>query len=243
MQFDNVYEDPQRAESYSRLEFPGTYYLAFRDLPAIIGKHANGARALDFGCGAGRSARFLKKLGFDTVGVDISENMIGMACELDPIGDYRVIEDDGIGLKGIGPFALVFSAFTFDNIPTTERKITLFRSLAGILNDGGIIVNLVSSPDIYTHDWASFTTSIFPENRTAKNGDIVRTLMKDVDDRRPVDDILCDDSAYREIYRQAQLEVIEVYRPLAYDNEPFEWISETEVAPWVIYVLKKACVS
>ena len=28
---DNFYEDDTRADSYARLEFPGTYYLAFRD--------------------------------------------------------------------------------------------------------------------------------------------------------------------------------------------------------------------
>ena len=33
--FGNVYEDEERARAYATLEFPGTYYLAFRDLPAI----------------------------------------------------------------------------------------------------------------------------------------------------------------------------------------------------------------
>jgi 2-polyprenyl-3-methyl-5-hydroxy-6-metoxy-1,4-benzoquinol methylase len=76
MEFSNIYEDATRADAYSRLEFPGTYYLAFRDLPDIIAKHVNGRRALDFGCGSGRSARFLQKLGFQTVGIDMSEEMV-----------------------------------------------------------------------------------------------------------------------------------------------------------------------
>ena len=52
MPFFNVYDDAQRAEAYSKLEFPGTYYLAYRDLPAIIAEHVTGPAALDFGCGA-----------------------------------------------------------------------------------------------------------------------------------------------------------------------------------------------
>ena len=36
MQFKNVYEDDIRADAYAGLEFPGTYYLAYRDLPEII---------------------------------------------------------------------------------------------------------------------------------------------------------------------------------------------------------------
>ena len=31
--FSNVYADAERAASYADLEFPGTYYLAYRDLP------------------------------------------------------------------------------------------------------------------------------------------------------------------------------------------------------------------
>ncbi|MEE8632751.1 MAG: class I SAM-dependent methyltransferase, partial [Candidatus Bathyarchaeia archaeon] len=62
MEFSNVYEDSERAEAYSKLEFPGTYYLAYRDLPKIISDHVKGREALDFGCGTGRSTRFLKRL-------------------------------------------------------------------------------------------------------------------------------------------------------------------------------------
>ena len=78
----NSYEDAKRAAAYAQLEFPGTYYLAYRDLPEIIGHHINGRKALDFGCGTGRSTRFLKELGFDVIGVDISEEMITIAKEI-----------------------------------------------------------------------------------------------------------------------------------------------------------------
>ena len=62
MQVTNLYEDARRTQAYARLEFPGTYYLAYRDLPAILIEHVKGRKALDFGCGAGRSTRFLRKL-------------------------------------------------------------------------------------------------------------------------------------------------------------------------------------
>ncbi|MCR4340122.1 MAG: hypothetical protein NUW01_09600 [Gemmatimonadaceae bacterium] len=60
--FSNVYDDDARALAYAALDFPGTYFLAYRDLPAIIAEHVIGHEALDFGCGAGWSTRFLKQL-------------------------------------------------------------------------------------------------------------------------------------------------------------------------------------
>ena len=69
MDLINCYEDASRADAYATLEFANTYYLAYRDLPAIISEHVTGTKALDFGCGTGRSTRFLRKLGFNVTGV------------------------------------------------------------------------------------------------------------------------------------------------------------------------------
>jgi hypothetical protein len=44
MSFSNVYDDTRRADAYATLEFPGTYYLAYRDLPAILAEHVKGLR-------------------------------------------------------------------------------------------------------------------------------------------------------------------------------------------------------
>lgn len=101
------------------------------------------------------------------------------------------------------------------------------------------MINLVSSPDIYVNDWASFTTTCFSENFTAECGDKVKTIMKDVEDQRPVEDILWPDADYKRVYAEAGLELIATYRPLGKESEPIEWVNETRIAPWVIYVLKK----
>src|SRR4249920_1211430 len=122
--FSNVYADRARAEAYATLEFPGTYYLAYRDLPAIIGEHVRGRKAIDFGCGAGRSTRFLRELGFDVVGVDISEPMLTRARDRDPQGDYRLVPAGDLSSLVANAYDLVLSAFTFDNIPTMEKKAT-----------------------------------------------------------------------------------------------------------------------
>ena len=239
MQFDNVYDDARRAEAYAKLEFPGTYYLAYRDLPELISRHVKGRRGLDFGCGTGRSTRFLKSLGFEAVGVDIAEDMLKEARALDPGGDYRLVGDDGLSGLSEGGFDLVLSVFTFDNIPTAEKKVTLFGALGRLLAADGAIVSVVSSPEIYTHEWASFTTKDFPENRVARTGDRVRIVMTDVEDRRPVEDVIWEDEAYRDVYVRAGLECVKTHMPLAKEDEPYEWVNETRIAPWVIYVLRR----
>lgn len=239
MNFVNCYEDVQRAEAYATLEFARDYYLAYRDLPEIIRKHVAGSAAVDYGCGTGRSTRFLRGLGFDAIGIDISEQMVTKARQIDPKGHYEVIEDGDFSRLERGAFDLILSAFTFDNIPA-ERKLGLFSGLRDLLKDTGRLVNLVSSPDIYMHEWASFSTKDFPENRMAKSGDIVRIITTDFEDARPTEDILCTDDAYRDIYARAGLEVAAMYKPLARADEPYEWVNETKIAPWVIYVLKPA---
>jgi SAM-dependent methyltransferase len=240
MPFTNVYEDHVLAEAYSKLAFANTYHLAYRDIPELVRAHVQGRRALDFGCGTGRSTRFLRGLGLEVVGLDISTEMVERARGLDPGGDYRVIADGDFGSLRPGAFDLVMSAFTFDNVPTRAWKVTLLRGLGTLLATSGRLINLVSSPDIYTHEWASFSTRDYPENASARAGDMVRIVSLDIEDRRPAVDVLWTDEAYREVYQGAGLAVVEVRRPLATGNEPYRWVSETSVAPWVIYVLAHA---
>ncbi|TFH65324.1 MAG: class I SAM-dependent methyltransferase [Candidatus Zixiibacteriota bacterium] len=239
MEFSNAYEDAKRAEAYAKLEFPDTYYLAFRDLPEIISQHVNGKKAMDFGCGTGRSTRFIIELGFDSVGVDISADMLKKARELDPTGDYRLLGEGSFGQLQDEVFDLILSAFTFDNIPTREKKVGILKEIRRLLKPEGRFVNLVSSPEMYYHEWASFSTKDFPENRNAKCGDIVRIINTATDDRRPVDDILWPDEDYWAVYQDAGLAPIDMYKPLAREDEPYQWVNETRIAPWAIYVLKR----
>jgi SAM-dependent methyltransferase len=236
-EFTNCYQDVMRAEVYAALGFRNTYYLAYRDLPDILRGQVQGSRALDFGCGTGRSTRFLRQLGFETIGVDIAPEMIAKAKQLDSDGDYRLLEGDDLQRLPRAAYDLVLSVFTFDNVPGFDHKTHLFRTLGGLLNATGKLISVVSSPEIYVNEWASFSTKDYPENQSATSGDVVKIVTIDSPDRRPVDDILCTDDCYRKIYERAGLVPVSRYTPLATGDEPFSWVSETRIAPWVIYVL------
>jgi len=237
MDFRNCYEDEAYAAAYAKLEFPGTYYLAFRDLPELFARHVRGRQALDFGCGTGRSTRFLGKLGFHAIGVDIAPEMVRHAQSIDPAGNYHLVRDGDLSQFEAGRFDLILSAFTFDNVPTQEHKTALLTELRRILAVEGRIANVVSAPEIYWHEWVSFSTKDFPENRHARCGDQVRIIVTALQDRRPAVDVLWPDEEYRDVYARARLRVLDVLRPLGHEDEPYEWVSETTTAPWVIYML------
>src|SRR5262252_2874734 len=146
--FSNVYEDEQRARAYATLEFPGTYYLAFRDLPGLIHRYNRGARALDFGCGTGRSTRFLKNLGLNVIGADISQAMLDQARALDRSGEYHLVRGNIASEFAPGSFSLILAAFTFDNMPT-EAKADALSALRTLLASDGCLLLVVSSASIY----------------------------------------------------------------------------------------------
>jgi hypothetical protein len=83
------------------------------------------------------------------------------------------------GLFSKGHDRIAATRFTCDNIPGFERKVRLFRDLGALLNAAGKLVSVVSSPEIYLHEWASFSTKDFPENRLARSRDIVRIITTD----------------------------------------------------------------
>jgi len=44
---------------------------------------------------------------------------------------------------------------------------------------------------------------------------------------------------YLHLLAASELELAAHYTPLGREDDPCEWLSETSIAPWVIYVLKK----
>ena len=234
----NVYADSLRAQAYATLAFPGTYYLAFRDLPGILRSWVTGKQALDFGCGAGRSTRLLRSHGFEVVGVDIAAEMVEKARELDPGGDYRVIRDGDF--SGLGRYDVILAAFTFDNIAGRERRQSILTELGRLLSRDGVIVVLGSTPEIYWNEWSSCTTAPVPENRNARSGEPVRIIMKDVPDSRPVIDTIWFPEDYAQLFRGATLDVVATEHPLGSPEDGIAWVSEERVAPWVIYVARRA---
>jgi hypothetical protein len=63
--------------------------------------------------------------------------------------------------------------------------------------------------------------------------------MNDVEDKRPVEDIFWSVDDYIKLFDMSGLEIEATYKPLGYDDEPFNRVSEKKIALWMIFVLKK----
>jgi SAM-dependent methyltransferase len=237
----NPYEDGARAEAYAKLGIENTYYLAYRDLPDLFAKYRISGSALDYGCGTGRSTRFLRDHGFSAIGVDIAEAMIAKAREQDPRGDYRVIAPGDLRGFPSNTFDLVLSEIPFDNIATMEAKVDTLLEISRVLNPDGVKILVAGSHECYLREWVSWSTVDFPENKLAKSGDPVRVVINDLGDRRVVEDTLWTEDAYYETFQRTHLELLETRKPTIGPQDEYqcEWISERTHAPFIVFVLRK----
>lgn len=223
------------AKDYADLGIVNSFWLAYRDIPEIVKQHVKGKDALDYGCGGGRSTRFLKSLGFNAVGVDISADMIKEARQRDPTGEYTQIQSGAIPYDA-NSFDFIFSSIVFLEIPSLEEMVNVLKDMKRVLQAGGIATIINGTPEAYTRNWASFIND-WPENRGLKSGDKAKLVIRGTD--VTLYDYIWTDADNERAFKEAGLELLETRKPLAKGDGPFKWYSETEAPLWVIYTLKK----
>lgn len=223
------------AKEYSKLGIKDTFYLGFRDIPILIREYVKGKKALDFGCGSGRSTRFLKKLGFKTIGVDINQEMINEAKKLDSDGEYYLIKNNSIPSKE-SSFDLILIFAVLMEVSSKKEMKKIFSELNRVLKKEGILIIVTDAENMYKHDCASFIYS-FPENKNIKSGMKVKIGFRETD--IIFHDYYWTEKDYKEVFSETGFEILELHKPLATGKEPFKWYSETKYPHFAIYVLKK----
>lgn len=212
----------------------GTGYLMFRDLPEILNTHVKGNEALDFGCGSGRSTRFLRDLGYNVIGIDNSSKMIASAIQEDSDGDYRLIVDENIDWPIDGKkFDLIMFSFVLLDISSQEKIIEILKKAKACLNETGVIVISTTSENAYKYDWLSMGTN-FEENQNPQSGDVVKIFLKDFGFE--VKDYYWTDADYLTCIEKADLQLLWKFQPLGNKEDKKPWINEETVAPFTFYV-------
>lgn len=226
----------KHASKYAEFGIDDTNYLAFRDIPQLIQKHAKGSTALDYGCGAGRSTRFLKNLGLDVAGVDINQDMLAQAVSRDKSTRYHHIQSEQVPFENES-FDIVFSSFVFLEISTKKEIEKIFREMMRVLKNDGVIIVITSSMEVYKGNWVGFKYD-FPENkRDIQSGETFKLQFQGTE--IILYDYLWTDEDYKQILDRLGLRIIEHHKPLGYDTDPFEWLDEKTVSPVSIYIIKK----
>lgn len=109
-------------------------HLLNRFAEAVKGK----GLVADLGCGPGHVAKYLKEHGAEVCGIDLSPEMIRIACAMSPgldfrIGDMKSLDLADESLAGIVAF---YSIVHFD----TSELTTVFAECRRVLKQGGLIL-------------------------------------------------------------------------------------------------------
>lgn len=228
----------KQAGAFAELEMQGTQYLAFRDIPMLLREHAGSiASVLDYGCGAGRSTRFLKRLGFNAVGVDVSQDMLEQARSKDGSGEYQHIPSGLLPFED-STFDLVFSSFVFLEVSRIEEIERILKEMKRVLRKDGIVIFVTSSTEATEGNWVSLSYS-FPENdKPLQSGDTVKLLIQGVD--VVFHDYFWTEEDYSGAAERAGLNLAKLYKPLGSRDDSIEWRDETKMSPIAIYVLRNS---
>tara|TARA_B100001248_G_scaffold262736_1_gene261995 strand:+ start:56294 stop:57028 length:735 start_codon:yes stop_codon:yes gene_type:complete len=220
----------------------GTARLAFRDLgmlaiEAFPHTPFEELKALDYGCGTGRSSLYLKRLGIkDITSVDIQESMLQEARKNDPEGHYLHIKNASVPFPS-KTFDLVFSSFVIIEIDTQEAILEVFSEIYRLLKKGGVFMLITVSPELYNPNnlWVSINNQ-FPENHNPYSGSKVK--MSD-NNTLLFEDFFWTEQDLRELSQQAGFSEIKIHHPLGIPSDGVEWLCESEVAPYHHYLIRK----
>lgn len=225
----------ENAKKYVHASFENTYYLGYRDIPFFIEKYTVGKKAIDYGCGTGRSTRFLKTLGFETIGVDISKAMLTQALTVDEESHYLHIRNAEIPVLD-SSYDLAFCCFVFFTVSSKNKILAILKEIHRCLRDEGIFIIVTGSEELYSHDWLSYHAD-HNANKPLASGSVVKIQLKDLG----VDFInyYWTDSDFTDLFGLSGFHLLEKHFPLGNPKDGRNWISEAQYPPYVVYILQK----
>ena len=128
-----------------------------------------GGRALDVGCGYGRTSRPLAEMGFRVTAIDIVPRMIAEARAATPGVGFCVMSATDLGFADASFDCALFSANGIDCIAPQSKRLRALRELHRVLRPGGVLV-------YSAHNWAGFvSTSLRIPSRGAE---LLRNLVR-----------------------------------------------------------------
>jgi ubiquinone/menaquinone biosynthesis C-methylase UbiE len=241
-----AYEDYSKlAQLYAQNQAAGTDYLAFRDVPLLMNSclpEEKKLSVLDYGCGAGLSTRFIKKLVPEdscVVGVDISEDMLKQAILADNTGTYFKM-DQNIPFPDM-TFDFVYCNFVLFELPNYSEIIRVLSEIRRTMQPEACLIATTGTPEMYNRQnhWATLDPN-FPENDQLHGGSLAKVSLILPEGTITFSDYYWTEQDYCTCFAAAGFTLVSVNYPLGKPDEvlDWKWQDETKVAPYVIFVLK-----
>jgi SAM-dependent methyltransferase len=223
------------AELYGSLGIEGTtYQIGFDGVAKLLGD-ITGKTFLDFGCGTGRSARFLKERGARHVyAVDHDQNMIDQAQsrELDGVTFLRI--DGAIPLPDASMDGAV-SLNVFIEIRTLGAMTRACAEIARTLRPGAPFVLESSSPMAFGRTFRNFS---YPHAGPLRSGETTPCIVTTPGGQFVIEDTSCTEDDYVGAVEQAGLAVITIGYPRPRD--PAAWSTdEATIPPCIVIEARK----
>lgn len=215
-------------------EIVGTGYLAFRDLASLFANYGQTkGDALDYGCGRGRSSRFLKSLGFNVDAVDSCPQMIEQAKK----------QGQDINYQWLKPFSGQLQQATYD-VVLAQLVLVEIKQVSDIkrmlaeqrlaLKKDGLLVHTTTSDAFFKQQWLTIETS--PMTKVLTEGQPIEIVLKNRQIK--LTSHYWSESFLEQQFIESGLQILEKHSPKGMPDDPYLWRDELKVSPYVQYVTK-----
>lgn len=223
---------------YALRPMGGTDLLAFREVAAFLQQTTTIGKALDVGCGTGRSTRFLSACGLNPVGLDVSESMVSLARQCSGEEQYYFYKAGTKFPFPNGTFDLIFSSWVLLELSTRRELRHLVAEAGRVLRPHGLAIFVSNTSDFYRGQWISAEVH-YPENACPlRSGQRVKARL--VPEDIIVNDTYWDDLDYRRVFSYAGLQATHALYPFGSVGDGIDWKDEIRLAPYVVYITQKA---
>jgi SAM-dependent methyltransferase len=152
------------------------------------------AKVLDLACGKGRHAVFVNSLGYDTTGVDLSENSIAQAKQFEN-DNLRFFTHDMRDELPAANYDVVLNLFTsFGYFERKSENLSVMRSIEKTLKpDGFLIIDFLN---------AHHVASNLVKEATIKRGELTFKISKEIKDEKVIKQIRFQDQGKAHHYKE-----------------------------------------
>lgn len=215
------------AETYSKLGIKGTTYESgFNESKRLFG-NLSGKTVLDFGCGAGRTAKLLLSMGAEKViGVDHNQSMIDQANKIE-FSHFQFLQiEKKIPLEQ-NSIDDALAAHVFVEVGSKEEMKQISTEIFRILKKGGKFIIITNNSKAIGSNYISYG---YPKNNNLRSGDKIPCTIKKGKDSFVIDDYFWFEEDYKKVLEEVGFNVTMTF-PLV---EGVDWLDESKIASHVV---------